>query len=629
MDCPFSSTKQGLKTGESPVGKEYCPKILMGFYASPDDPLSVYKCEPAPSCPGGPPGTCLGGLQGDPCAVCPRGQFFSGDECVECGSTSVFGVLGILLVPTFLVTFYYFDSKFAKVSGQATVGKVNAMACGLTVNALQTVALMGMMTVDWSDEMFQTTSGLQFMVLDVKALGLPCFFGSGATGRYAATCMIFPCMILWILNCWWMTRVFFSCCARHPRCSRLETLKWTWPSTLNVIGVVLKTGFSTVSAVVFQPMTCYSHPNGKRSLLKFSNVMCGEGEQGALLAVGLVMGSVFVFAFFTASVYAAYKLPSWSRNGKMGAMNAVRFLVSDFRLDTWWFGIMPLIRGFSFSLIIAIATDAPAAQTSLFTAIILFYCVLQAVVWPWKAPIINVCDVVLSTLMLLLVGRPNMKQVMVQDGDEHGWDFSRIFTFLILILMAFCISFMFLIIVSAGLVAFLGPTDGKKRAADLINLAKQPRLEDVSILLEKVGLALSNTDADKLVESLAEINHYDFQAVMAAMSIICTEVVESGELASSMASMSSNSRIALKYRIRKSAQGTIASMPCQEDNDHQHGSMHQDNVNDKNVSIDTTGNSSADGGSKEDGTTEAASQPAVKIVEGGPSGLSLMMSWEL
>lgn len=221
-----------------------------------------------------------------------------------------------------------------------------------------------------------------------------------------------------------------------------------------------------------------------------------------------------------------------------------------------------------------------------------------------------------------------MKQVMVHDGDDQGWDFSRIFTFLILILIALCIACMFLIIVTAGLFAFLGRLDGKQRASDLINLFKQPRLHDFSNLLQKVGLVLSNTNAHELVESLAEINHYDFQAVMATMSIICFEVVDSRELASSMASMSSNSRIALKNRIRQSRR---ASMLSQQDNHHQHGSMlNQDDVNSENSSMDINrGDSSADGG-KEERTTEAASQPAVKIVQGeGASGLSIMMSWEV
>ncbi|CAL1156011.1 unnamed protein product [Cladocopium goreaui] len=169
--------------------------------------------------------------------------------------------------------------------------------------------------------------------------------------------------------------------------------------------------------------------------------MCGESEQGALLAVGMVTGSLFIVAFYSGCVVAALKIPSWSFQRKNDLVMCFRFLTSNFRLNRWWFGLLVMARGFGFGLIIVIATDTPAAQTSLATLILVVYGFLQAVMWPWKAQLINVADVLLSSLMLLLVGRTKMKEVVVAS-NHNGWNFSRIFTLMLLIAIAITIILM-------------------------------------------------------------------------------------------------------------------------------------------------------------------------------------------
>eukprot|EP00435_Cladocopium_sp_Y103_P054096 s325_g17.t1 len=127
---------------------------------------------------------------------------------------------------------------------------------------MQTLSLMGMMTVMWSREMDATSSGLQFAVLDVQSLGLQCFFGSGAVARYVSVAAVFPIILMWLLTCS-LASGFFHKCAPLRRFQ-----PWTWPGTFNVMGLLLQVAFSSVSAVVMQPLMCYSHPNGMRSLLK-------------------------------------------------------------------------------------------------------------------------------------------------------------------------------------------------------------------------------------------------------------------------------------------------------------------------------------------------------------------------
>lgn len=174
-----------------------------------------------------------------------------------------------------------------------------------------------------------------------------------------------------------------------------------------------------------------------------------------------------------------------------------------------------MARGFGFGLIIVIATDTPAAQTSLATLILVVYGFLQAVMWPWKAQLINVADVLLSSLMLLLVGRTKMKEVVVAS-NHNGWNFSRIFTLMLLIAIAITIILMVAASLCAILLHLFGSTQGeekKRQTGRFLNLNNLPFLDKVTMALQDIGEAMQGSDVDKLIENLAEINHYDLKVL--------------------------------------------------------------------------------------------------------------------
>eukprot|EP00435_Cladocopium_sp_Y103_P035383 s344_g9.t1 len=148
LDCPFSSTIQCLKDGPELANdqtKDFVPVVKEGYYATQENPTAVYLCKPSHFCQRGRPGDCRGGLRGVPCAKCQDGQTWSGDQCVDCGlaGSPVAWVLGILIGMAGLAGFYYIGN--AEVTAQASPIKVLTMACGLTVNVMQTVAF-------WNDD---------------------------------------------------------------------------------------------------------------------------------------------------------------------------------------------------------------------------------------------------------------------------------------------------------------------------------------------------------------------------------------------------------------------------------------------------------------------------------------------
>lgn len=86
LHCPLGSNLTSLKTGESIVGEEFVPKLLKGYFSTEEKPIEVFKCQSSEHCLGGMPGQCAGEREvtSIPCADCPRGTSWSGDECVVC-----------------------------------------------------------------------------------------------------------------------------------------------------------------------------------------------------------------------------------------------------------------------------------------------------------------------------------------------------------------------------------------------------------------------------------------------------------------------------------------------------------------------------------------------------------------
>lgn len=57
------------------------------------------------------PGLCAGGLEGEPCAVCPEGKTWSGGECADCGATSIAWATVALLVLVGSRAAYFFVNE--------------------------------------------------------------------------------------------------------------------------------------------------------------------------------------------------------------------------------------------------------------------------------------------------------------------------------------------------------------------------------------------------------------------------------------------------------------------------------------------------------------------------------------
>ncbi|CAK9061586.1 Thyroglobulin (Tg) [Durusdinium trenchii] len=108
--CPVGSTISKLQ-GANGTDDAANPHILEGYFSYPEEPLATYKCRDA-MCPGGAPGSCLGGKEGLTCRRCPEGQFASSGPCHDCGDyVGALWVVGLVAMAGGVTGAYYVSSS--------------------------------------------------------------------------------------------------------------------------------------------------------------------------------------------------------------------------------------------------------------------------------------------------------------------------------------------------------------------------------------------------------------------------------------------------------------------------------------------------------------------------------------
>eukprot|EP00913_Durusdinium_trenchii_P020046 g18841.t1 len=236
--------------------------------------------------------------------------------------------------------------------------------------------------------------------------GFVCIAGQVAPIRYLLSALIFPVGVAWLAMCYSISRLLPS------------RLKWDGSKVTSSMGAFLQVGFSTMSATSLAPMMCYRHPNGLRSILKYPGVICGSDEHTAMLVIGWTLLVVFVLGFVSLCTFAVMKEPRWSATRRDHLVACIRFLVFRFRLDSWWFGVPLLCRGPLLSLPVVLATDYPPVQIITIAVVLAGFMVMQMLSWPWKVPMLNLTDAIISFCITLLAKKEKDKSAADTKKDK-------------------------------------------------------------------------------------------------------------------------------------------------------------------------------------------------------------------
>ncbi|CAE7457406.1 unnamed protein product [Symbiodinium natans] len=502
LSCPVLSTVSSLLNG-STIAHELTPQIRAGYFSSMEEPLEIFKCIPASHCPGGPPNTCLGGLSALPCAACGEREYFDGEECVICVSSrkDIF-VLGFVAGLVGLVLAYYLLNS--PMSAKASVMLTTTTAMGMMVMTLQKVGVIGNMTVDFPFNVQDLLQALQVFILDLDLMGFPCVASPDPVRRYLATVMVFPAVVVGILFCLALSKFL-------PK-------KWRWSASksLNLIGQFLQIGYTTMSVTAMVPMTCYSHPNGRHSLLKFPDVFCGTSEHSTMLAFGVALLAFGVLGFLCLCAWAAIQVPLWSSQGLSERVSAFRFLLARFRLDGWWYGVPLLVRGSLLNLPVVLATDYPPVQIVSMSVILVVFMIVQTTFWPWKPPLINALDCWISACVILLVvsaamGLPELSDDMLSFRD--------IFTMLVIVLLFGSVLFTLGCVGVSLLLRSLGIQE------IILTLGPIPQAQRVAQALQSISAELSEADAAEIKSRVEDLAVYDVTQISRCITVVAKEVL--------------------------------------------------------------------------------------------------------
>ncbi|CAL1137404.1 unnamed protein product [Cladocopium goreaui] len=215
LDCPTMSTVAALKAGVSPVGEEFTPMVIEGYFSTESKPIELFKCSSPVECPGGKPDTCGGDRIGVPCGECPAATYWAGSKCSGCTAWSAIGwILCIALIFAGLVGAYYFLNS--AVTAKASTLVSTTCAVGMMINMLQSLGIIGTMTVGWPVSLKGIWGFLQVFTFDIDGFAFACIAGENPVARYILLVLFFPAGLLWLSLCGLVSKV---------------KAKWAWDTT--------------------------------------------------------------------------------------------------------------------------------------------------------------------------------------------------------------------------------------------------------------------------------------------------------------------------------------------------------------------------------------------------------------
>eukprot|EP00913_Durusdinium_trenchii_P020849 g19588.t1 len=212
-----------------------------------------------------------------------------------------------------------------------------------------------------------------------------------------------------------------------------------------------------------------------------------------MLVIGWILLVVFVLGFVALCTFAVIQVPTWSANRRDHLVAAVRFLVFRFRLDSWWFGLPLLARGPLLSLPVVFATDYPPIQVIAIAMIMSGLLVLQMHFWPWKVPVLNLTDCIVSFGITLLVTASSI-HLKIDEGPMMQFAEGDLLVF------------------NLGVV----PSSAK--------LAK--RMKEMCLMLERMDTEDVSTAS---LELLAALDVFDMNRVTTTITLLATEVAPPAE----------------------------------------------------------------------------------------------------
>jgi hypothetical protein len=193
-------------------------------------------------------------------------------------------------------------------------------------------------------------------------------------------------------------------------------------------------------------------------------------------------------------------------------LQSFRFVFFRFRVDVWYWGAALIIRGLILASIPPLCPDIPHLQMLLIVFVMLVPLVLQVRKWPWKAPLLNVVDAIISGVLIfmLLTSVAFMDELANSEADAYKTMITVELVLLHVVLIAL------IVMAVVGLVK-RGPMGSP---ADVFNLGVVPDPALLATVWKSLSCTVSNMDETLVQDACKQLPVYDLWSMESVLSIL-------------------------------------------------------------------------------------------------------------
>jgi len=414
------------------------PRLLPQFWASEEDPLSVYLCLDESMCPGGAPSTCGENTMGLMCTACREGYYHAGNRCVKCTNLElshvVFPVAPMVLSP-FGILLLYAASK-TPVDKWSSPKNGILVCCVIIIIHFQIIGLLWQCNLFFHKNLGKTWREISHLN-DGFALFHPSCAGFGAFGERYYLNVAWPLLALaYFVGTFLLSRaanVGGSVLNQSSLVVRFLKQRMDGNHLFSCYGSVMEVFFIGIAAQSFALFHCYEHPNGKESLHVAPGILCDSSERNSLIVVAVI--AIIVYVGF-GSVLLTWVLIQAPWNFQRACFRTRwRFLLNKYRPNIWWWSAVVLCRSLALNLCVVVLSVA-AHQLIWISIALGTYGIFAYSMQPWLHMHANrmdslICAILLSVTMAMLRFAANpVDQDQVHDLAETVSNVVQALTFL-------------------------------------------------------------------------------------------------------------------------------------------------------------------------------------------------------
>lgn len=411
-ECP-----EGVKC----LGFDSLPLVEEGYYMDPKASrkapvLQVWKCTSAKSCPGqsgnATDAVCTKNMDGLNCGLCQEGYYRSGQhECEECGEKEWIAPLAFLAFFFACGVFHYIWHRHAS-HVEATENLLGSITLGVTLSFFQSLGVFDRLNFSWPAPFQRFLDIIKILFFDLSFLGPDCVLTQGLALSYSMP-MSLPLVIVGTFLAWYGLSIILNFL------SRCKFPRFGFSGIINSTGMVIQALYISICATTVSILDCYESDKtvGTRVIRSRPYAICWSTEHNSMIPL-IVLGITFyVVGILSTFIWAVAVAPRHYVDDHF--RTKINFMVFKYRPNTWWYGIILMIRALALSMVSVIFPDDAFPQFLLMLTIFVAALCVHLKLMPLADGLSNNMEAFEICLLIAVLG---LGSYFMTDRDFEGKD---------------------------------------------------------------------------------------------------------------------------------------------------------------------------------------------------------------